>query len=65
MVIGGFLGAAFWRVMQPLPGVPDEPGPVVIISMIALFGGIAHVPLAMLLMVGEMTNNLSLLRRRW
>jgi CIC family chloride channel protein len=29
--------------------------------MIALFGGIAHAPLAMLLMVGEMTGNLSLL----
>lgn len=61
MVIGGFVGAALWKLTESLPGVPDEPGPVVIISMISLFGSIAHVPLAMLLMVGEMTNNLSLL----
>lgn len=61
MVIGGFVGAALWKLTEALPGVPDQPGPVVIISMISLFGSIAHVPLAMLLMVGEMTNNLSLL----
>lgn len=61
MVIGGFLGAAYWRFGHDLPGFPQEPGPVVIIGMTALFGAIAHVPLAMLLMVAEMTGNLSLL----
>ncbi|HEU0113119.1 MAG TPA: chloride channel protein, partial [Thermomicrobiales bacterium] len=62
MVIGAFLGAAFWRLGHGLlPGLPDNPAPFVIIGMIALFGGIAHAPLAMLLMVGEMTGNLSLL----
>ena len=35
--------------------------PVVIIGMMALFGGIAHAPLAVMLMVAEMTGNLSLL----
>jgi CIC family chloride channel protein len=34
---------------------------VIIICMIACFGSVAHAPLAMLLMVGEMTGNLSLL----
>jgi CIC family chloride channel protein len=61
MVIGGMLGAAYWRVGHELPGFPQEPGPVVIIGMTAMFGAIARVPLAMLLMVAEMTGNLSLL----
>ena len=62
MVIGGFVGAAFWRLGHGLlPGLPESPAPFVIVGMIALFGGIAHAPLAMLLMVGEMTGNLSLL----
>ena len=61
MVIGGLLGAAYWRIGHELPGFPQEPGPVVIIGMTAMFGAIAHAPLAMLLMVAEMTGNLSLL----
>lgn len=61
MVIGGLVGAAYWRIGQDLPGFPQEPGPVVIIGMTAMFGSIAHAPLAMLLMVAEMTGNLSLL----
>lgn len=61
MVIGGLLGAACWRLGRDLPGFPAEPGPFVIIGMTAMFGAIAHVPLAMLLMVAEMTGNLSLL----
>jgi CIC family chloride channel protein len=65
MVIGAFVGAAVWRVgHEMLPAVPDNPAPFVIVGMIALFGGIAHAPLAMMLMVGEMTGNLSLLARR-
>jgi CIC family chloride channel protein len=61
MVIGGMLGAAAWRFMHGLPGFPADPAPVIIICMIAMFGAVAHSPLAMLLMVGEMTGNLSLL----
>ena len=61
MVIGGLTGAAVWRLCNDLPGFPAEPGPVVIIGMVAMFGSIAHAPLAMLLMVAEMTGNLSLL----
>jgi CIC family chloride channel protein len=44
-----------------LPGVPATPAPFVIVGMMALFGGIAHAPLAVMLMVAEMTGNLSLL----
>jgi CIC family chloride channel protein len=62
MVIGGMTGAAFWRLAEGhLPQVPASPAPFVIVGMIAMFGGIAHAPLAMMLMVAEMTGNLSLL----
>ncbi len=62
MVIGGMVGAAFWRLAAGhLPGLPATPAPFVIVAMMALFGGIAHAPLAVMLMVAEMTGNLSLL----
>ncbi len=62
MVIGGFVGAAFWRLTEGwLPGMPVSPAPFVIVAMMALFGGIAHAPLAVVLMVAEMTGNLNLL----
>ncbi|GHO87700.1 chloride channel protein [Dictyobacter formicarum] len=62
MVIGGMVGAAVWRLSyHVLPGLPAIPGPFVIVAMMALFGGIAHAPLAIMLMVAEMTGNLSLL----
>ena len=62
MVIGGMVGAAFWRVAHDiLPGMPAQPASFTIVAMMALFGGIAHAPLAVMLMVAEMTGNLSLL----
>ncbi len=62
MVIGGFFGACFWRLTYNVfPGMPAEPGSFVIIGMMSLFGSIAHAPLAVMLMVAEMTGNLSLL----
>jgi CIC family chloride channel protein len=62
MVIGGMLGASFWRLFYPVfHGMPSDPAPFVIIGMIGVFGGIAHAPLAVMLMVAEMTGNLSLL----
>jgi chloride channel protein, CIC family len=62
MVIGGMLGASFWRLTHAiLPQMPSDPAPFVIVGMMATFGGIAHAPLAVMLMVAEMTGNLSLL----
>jgi chloride channel protein, CIC family len=62
MVIGGMLGATLWRLSyHVIPGVPATPAPFVIVGMMALFGGIAHAPLAVMLMVAEMTGNLSML----
>ena len=62
MVIGGLLGAAIWRLLEPFaPAIPVDPAPFVIVSMMALFGSVAHAPLAVMLMVAEMTGNLSML----
>jgi len=62
MVIGGFVGAAAWRLLSPVaPAVPHTPAPFVIVGMIACFGSIAHAPLAVMLMVAEMTGSLELL----
>jgi chloride channel protein, CIC family len=62
VVIGGMFGALLWRVLFGFaPGLPSDPAPFVIIGMMALFGGIAHAPLAVMLMVAEMTGTLSLL----
>jgi H+/Cl- antiporter ClcA/CBS domain-containing protein len=62
MVIGGVTGAAVWRLAQFVSdATPSSPVPFVIVGMIACFGSIAHAPLAVMLMVAEMTGNLSLL----
>jgi H+/Cl- antiporter ClcA len=61
MVIGGFLGAALWRLTRDLPAVPHSPAPFVVVGMIACFGSIAHAPLAVMLMVAEMTGTLEML----
>jgi CIC family chloride channel protein len=62
MVIGGVLGAAIWRLLEPIaPAVPQEPAAFVIVAMMALFGSVAHAPIAVMLMVAEMTGNLAML----
>jgi H+/Cl- antiporter ClcA len=62
MVIGAFVGAAVWRLLEPIaPGVPYGPAPFVVVGMMACFGSIARAPLAMMLMVAEMTGSLTIL----
>ena len=62
LVIGGFVGAAFWIVVnQLLPGWIPIPAPLVVVGMMALFGGVGRVPIAVMLMVSEMTGSLNLL----
>lgn len=62
LVIGGFVGAAFWVVLNSLlPGRIPVAGPLVIVGMMALFAGVGRVPIAVILMVSEMTGTLSLL----
>jgi CIC family chloride channel protein len=61
IVIGAFVGAAVWRLgdMWHLPGVPASPGIFVVVGMMACFGSVAHAPLAILIMVAEMTGSFS------
>jgi CIC family chloride channel protein len=61
VVIGAFLGAAVWRLgdLLHLPGVPDGPGIFVVVGMMACFGCVAHAPLAVMIMVAEMSGSFS------
>ncbi|HLI58080.1 MAG TPA: chloride channel protein [Solirubrobacteraceae bacterium] len=59
MFIGAFTGAALWRLLAPIaPAVPAGPAPFVIVGMMATFGAICRAPLAVMLMVAEMTGSL-------
>jgi CIC family chloride channel protein len=62
MVIGAFIGASVWRLFEPvIPSMGHNPAPYVIIGMMCCFGGISRAPLAVMLMVAEMTGSLSIL----
>ena len=62
MVIGAFTGLAVWRVLEPFaPGVGHDPAPFVIVGMMAVFGGISRAPIAVMLMVAQMTGSVALL----
>ncbi len=61
MVIGAFVGAGVWRLLEPLTGsLGHDPAPYVIVGMMACFGSISRAPLAVMLMVAEMTGTLSI-----
>ena len=63
IVIGGFVGAAIWRLADAVgaPGIPDGPGVFVIVAMMACFGSVAHAPLAVMIMVAEMAGSFSVI----
>jgi H+/Cl- antiporter ClcA len=62
MVIGAFVGASVWRLFEPIvPSMGHSPAPYVIVGMMCCFGSIARAPLAVMLMVAEMTGSLSIL----
>ncbi len=62
MVIGAFLGATVWRLFEPVaPSMGHDPAPYVIVGMMCCFGSISRAPLAVMLMVAEMTGSLSIL----
>ena len=62
MVIGAFLGASVWRLFEPIfPSMGHSPAPYVIVGMMSCFGGISRAPLAVMLMVAEMTGSLSII----
>ncbi|WP_084187885.1 chloride channel protein [Mycobacterium paraffinicum] len=61
IVIGAFVGAAVWRLGElfGLPGVPPDPGVFVVVGMMTCFGCVARAPLAIMIMVAEMTGSFS------
>ena len=63
MVIGAFVGAAIWRLgeLAGAPGLPDSPAVFVVVGMMACFGSVAHAPLAVMIMVAEMTGSFSVI----
>lgn len=62
VVIGGFAGAFLWVVIHDFDSkLIPVPAPLVIVGMMALFAGVGRVPIAVILMVEEMTGNLSLI----
>ena len=64
MVIGGFLGGALWALLHaiaPWMVTGMQPGAFVVVGMGAFFGGIAKAPLAVILMVAEMTGEYALI----
>ena len=69
IVIGGFIGAAMWRLAD-LAGAPARAATARRCSsssaMMACFGSVAHAPLAVMLMVAEMTGSFSVIpASRW
>ena len=60
-MIGAFVGAAIWRLadLAGAPGIPEGPGVFVVVAMMACFGSVAHAPLAVMIMVAEMTGSFS------
>lgn len=61
MVIGAFTGLAFWRLFEPFaPGVGHDPAPFVVVGMMSVFGGISRAPLAVMIMVAEMTGDIQI-----
>ncbi len=62
LVIGGFIGAFLWALVNYLfPGLISSPAPLVICGMMALYGGVGRAPIAVIIMVSEMTGTLALL----
>ncbi len=60
--IGGMVGEVLWYGLHSFTTfVPTNPSAFVIVGMMALFGGIAKAPLAIMIMVSEMTSSYSLL----
>ena len=62
LVIGGMTGGVLWNLLHGYSTItPSSPSAFVVVGMMALFGGIAKVPLAVILMVSEMTMDYTLL----
>jgi CIC family chloride channel protein len=62
LFIGGMVGGGMWGLLHNhVPWMPATPAPFVIVGMMAMFGGVAKAPIAVMLMVAEMTNEFSMI----
>lgn len=62
LAMGGLIGGAFGRAAQLLLHDPSiQPGAFALVGMGAFYGGVAHVPLAALVLVCELAGNYDLL----
>ncbi|OFB43468.1 chloride channel protein [Mycolicibacterium sp. (ex Dasyatis americana)] len=63
VVVGAFVGAAVWRLgeITGAPGLPASPAVFVVVGMMACFGSVAHAPLAVTIMVAEMTDSFAVI----
>ncbi|ACX52544.1 Cl- channel voltage-gated family protein [Ammonifex degensii KC4] len=62
LFIGGMVGTALWQLLHGMVGhLPASPQPFIVVGMMALFGAVAHAPLAVMFMVGEMTGSYTML----
>jgi CIC family chloride channel protein len=62
-VIGGMLAASLWAVSHSFAEsyLPSSPQPFVAVGMMALFGAVAHAPIAVIIMVSEMSGSYAIL----
>jgi CIC family chloride channel protein len=63
LVIGGMLAASSWTMAHDSFGsyLPASPEPFVVVGMMALFGAVAHAPIAVIIMVSEMSGTYTML----
>jgi len=61
LVIGGIFGGAFGRAAQLLFDARIDPGAFALVGMATLYGGLAHVPIAALVMTCELAGSYDLL----
>ncbi len=62
LVIGAFIGAGVWRLFEPhIPSLGHSPAPYVIIGMMCCVGSISRAPVAVAIIVAEMTGSVTLL----
>jgi chloride channel protein, CIC family len=61
MVVGAGVGAAMWRLSEPLGIAPHSPLVLVAVGMAACLGPVAHAPLGVTVMMAEMLGDASLL----
>ncbi|MGQ9469431.1 MAG: chloride channel protein [Nitrososphaerales archaeon] len=62
LVIGGMIGGVTWYIFHNLlPFSIPSPAPFVIVGMMAFFGGVGKAPIAVILMISEMTGTYALL----